>query len=123
MEQASDAAFFDMVHALVSDSSEDDSKQRESKRHVYECIQLLAPYDGSTLPTPGDFCKVLCQDLSANGFGFVTEQSPNTKYVIVALGTVPFIFYVAEVMNSRPVEQDGETGYLVGCRLVERLSG
>ncbi|MCH7729319.1 MAG: hypothetical protein IH991_23005 [Planctomycetes bacterium] len=121
MQQASDAAFFDMVHVLVSDS-EDDPKQRESKRHVYECIQLLAPYDGSTLPTQGDFCKVLCQDLSANGFGFYTEQSPKTKYVIIALGTVPFIFYVAEVMNSRPVERDGQSGYLVGCHLMERLA-
>ena len=122
MQQAADAAFFEMVHALVTDPSTDDSERRENERHAYQCVQLIAPYDGVNLPSQIDFCKVQCEDISSNGFAFYSPKIPEMKYVIIALGSLPFHFYEAEVLHNRPMQRDGEIEYLVGCRLLKRLT-
>lgn len=120
---ANDAAFFDMVHALLDEQmAGSEPERRGSARHPYNCIQLLAPFDGKRLPAQADFRKVHCQDISATGLSFCSPRKPETQYVVIALGAVPFSFYVAEVMHAQPVNNDGVVEYLVGCRLMRRIT-
>ncbi len=123
-KQATDAAFFDMIHTLVQEQIEEDlqgANRRQSERHDYSCIQLLAPYDGKRLPAQCDFFKVYCQDISATGFAYYVRQMPETKFVIVALGAIPFMFYSAEIVHTSLVNNDGMVEYLVGCKLLDRI--
>ncbi len=122
-QQASDAAFFDMVHSLLEEQKEGDGRERRQReRHQYNCIQLLADFDGNSMPAQADFRKVNCQDISATGFSYFSPRKPDTDHVIVALGAIPFMFYVAQVMHANPVNNDGMVEYLVGCRLKNRFT-
>jgi hypothetical protein len=92
--------------------------RRSQTRSPYDCVQLIAPYDGQKLPRQADFRHVVCRDISTSGVSFVVPHALPTERVIVALGTVPFSFLIAEVVRSE-LTDDGEV--FVGCRFVERL--
>jgi hypothetical protein len=117
--QASDVALFDLVHELIQE--EEMPERRSAQRHAYNCIQLLAPYDGERLPTQADFQHVSCLDLSSTGFSFCTRSRPESKFVIIALGEVPFLFFVAEILHVNAVNKDGMLNHHVGCRLLRRI--
>jgi hypothetical protein len=103
-------------HAISGD------ERREGARRSYDCIQLLAPYDANLLPKQEDFRQVQCRDLSPRGFSFLSYRQPATDHVVVALGAVPFKFFVAKIIHSNPSENEHSEGYLVGCRFIRRLS-
>jgi hypothetical protein len=108
-----------LVSAMRTDSPTGEERNRRSReRSRYQCVQLVAPYDGQKRPTQADFRHVICRDLSTGGFSFVVPHPLATKQLIVALGAIPFSFVVAEVVRSELTEH-GEV--LVGCRFVERL--
>lgn len=114
-----DATFFDMIHRLLGEQDEPPpAERRQGSRRPFDCVQLLAPYEGA-LPAQADFRLVRCQDISPHGFSFVAEREPHYRFVIVALGTIPFTFFVAEIMRVTP--QDFGAPLLVGCRFVRRL--
>ncbi len=97
-------------------------ERRTGARRSYDCIQLLAPYDTNRLPQQEDFRQVQCRDLSPRGFSFLSYRQPETDHAIVALGAVPFKFFVAKIVHSSPSESEQNQNFLVGCRFVRRLS-
>ncbi len=122
MQDAADAALYNLVdHVLKVQPSPAGPERRQSHRHSFDCIQLVAPYDGRRLPSQAEFCKVRCQDLSRSGFSYYCRDLPKTKFVIIALGNLPFRFYVAEIVHCKPLTPCGDERYLVGCRLLQRM--
>jgi hypothetical protein len=65
---------------------------------------------------------VLCHDLSPGGFSFFADESPGQPYVIIALGTIPFTFFVAKVLRVRPAALNEQGSHLVGCRFIRRIA-
>lgn len=121
-QDASDAAFFDLVHALIdSDQKEEKREQRSKERHAYQCVQLVAPYDGENLPTQAEFLHVHCHDLSARGFSFTVPRPPDYKYLVVALGTIPFTFIQAHVVNISSAQQGDRSEFRVGCEFLSKI--
>ncbi|MBP88766.1 MAG: hypothetical protein CMJ64_18980 [Planctomycetaceae bacterium] len=110
------------IELLLSEQGVDPVEERRSgdRRH-YECTQLLAPFDQQHLPQQADFRQVHCRDLSPSGFSFYSYRRPDTDHVVVALGAIPFKFFVAEIVHANVV--DGENGqeFFIGCRFVRRL--
>ena len=52
----SDAAFFDLVHSMIeTDPTTKEQERRGDDRLNYNCVQLVAPFDGQNLPTQADF--------------------------------------------------------------------
>lgn len=121
VSETSDAAFFDLVHSLLEADKQDVSaERRETPRTAYDCVQLMAPYDGKTLPVQAGFFKVRCYDISPRGFSFFAFDVPSFDKVVVALGAIPFTFVTAEVINAIPVNDEAGK-YRVGCEFISRL--
>lgn len=114
-----DAAMLDSLNSLIHSAS-DHTARRAYAREPFHCVQLLAPYDGEVLPDQRAFRQVRCEDLSRGGFCFLTVQEPNYDRVIVALGQIPFQFYVAEIVNVRPEPGDRPL-WRCGARFVGRI--
>jgi len=120
-----DAEFelFRTVGDLLNEQrGQSDSERRNQVRRPYQCVQLLAPYDGNKLPVQADFRQVQCQDLSENGFSFMSYRRPDTRWVIVALGAVPFLFFAAEIVHIGSVDVHPEYEFQVGCRFTRRVT-
>ena len=122
LEIESSAALFESLHALLEEQKASHGDRRGDVRRAYECFQLLAFYDGCRAPAQGDFRCVLCHDLSPGGFSFLAEEAPRLPYVIIALGSIPFTFFVAQVLRVRPAGGDGGSGCLVACRFLRRVA-
>lgn len=120
--ETSDPAMLQVVQDLLNQETVVGRERRQSQRRVFNCVQLLAPYDGKRLPAQAEFRPVRCRDLSTQGFSFYTIERPAHRQVIVALGEIPFTFVVAEIRNVQVVERQGRNQYMVGCRFVRRLS-
>ena len=113
---------FKTVGELLKEQGVEAGKERRTQvRRPYQCVQLLAPYDGSKLPAQADFRQVLCQDLSENGFSFMSYRRPETRFVIVALGAVPFLFFVAELVHIESITGSADYEFKVGCRFTQRV--
>lgn len=95
--------------------------RRTNDRRAYECMQLVAPYDGESLPAQEAFRQERCNDLSSSGFSFVTGRRPATSKIVVALGQVPFLFFVAEIVRVHEVESEYGDEFFVGCRFLHRV--
>ena len=107
------------VNFSVSHTSPTDL--RRSTRKSFSCIQLIAPYDGRQLPSQAEFQPQLCHDLSPSGFSFWQPLPLAATNLIVALGEIPFIFLVTEIVHQE-YEPHGEPGgWRIGCRFTRRL--
>lgn len=100
-------------------------ERRNERRYPFCRVQLLAPCIGNRMPASSDFRQVQCRDLSPRGFSYVTQQPPDFEYLIVALGDLPFTFFLAEVRHvlSQRQSADAPEHFLVGCRFVRRVCG
>jgi hypothetical protein len=122
-----DASFYALVHELIeaekafADGGRRAPEGRTSGRRLFDCQQLLAPYDGVRLPSQSEFRAVACQDLSPGGFSFVLPERAEFEAVVVALGQVPFKFFTAKVQNQSRVRYKGRVAYRVGCRFTGRI--
>jgi len=122
-ELTQDVDLFELVHALLEESrGYDTGERRRQPRSKYDCVQLVAEYDGFTMPSQAEFRRAHCRDLASGGFSFFAERPPETERLIVALGPVPFTFFVAEVVRVTQADVDLTGSYLIGCRFVERLA-
>ena len=114
---------FKTVGDLLNEQWGESAKERCTQvRRPYQCVQLLAPYDEIQLPSQADFRQVQCQDLSENGFSFMSYRRPESRFVIVALGAVPFLFFVAEIVHIESVTVPSEYEFKIGCRFTNRVS-
>jgi hypothetical protein len=98
-------------------------ERRKSARRNFVCWQLVAEYDGFTFPVQQDFQLRLCQDISAGGISFLSDERPRSEELIIALGTIPFIFF--HVRFARAVRRKDLEGQplQIGCRFVRRIEG
>lgn len=120
---AADAELYNAIHSAIAEQPQlrAKSERRTGERMAFRCIQLLAPYDGQTLPAQEDYSRVRCHDLSPSGFSYLADARPAALKLVAALGRTPFRFFIAEVVNQRVVERDGRRKILVGCRFVGRV--
>ena len=122
--ETSDANFFSLVHNVLENARPlTGSDRREGDRHEFACEQYIAPYVGGVLPKQTDFRLVRCQDLSPNGFSFLTAELPECEYLVVALGTCPYIFMSAHVVHCASQWIAGVEVFNIGCRFVARIKG
>ncbi len=95
---------------------------RSSPRHEYHYTQWIAPVRSWSKPTPGDFTKVKCGDLSAGGFSMWLDRLPEYRELVVALGKPPAVAYLrARIVHTRDVDRGGCRWYQVGCQFLERV--
>lgn len=123
MNVETDLELLSAIESILSEQAAHATDERRTDaRHHYECTQLLAPFDGDSLPQQADFRQVQCRDLSPSGFSFYTYRQPESDQVVVALGAVPFRFFVAEIIHMSISSDEGGQDFLVGCRFARRLS-
>lgn len=122
MADAGDSSFYKQVHRLIAKRLSEDSNRRGPRRSSYRCIQRLAPCTGGQVPGMSEFREVVCQDLSAGGFSYLTPAPPEADILAVELGKAPVLIYVtACVVHISEVRSGAERQYLVGCRFTGRL--
>ncbi len=123
MTALTESDLFETISELLAEQNALGSDERRAgERRNYDSVQLLAPYDANLLPLQEDFRQVQCRDLSPKGFSFLSYRQPETDHVVVALGSVPFKFFVAKIMHSSPSESELNQNFLIGCRFVRRLN-
>jgi hypothetical protein len=105
------------------ETEEDFHERRTSARRKFVCWQLVAEYDGWSLPSQQDFRLHLCQDISAGGISFLADERPRNDQLIIALGTIPFIFFHLRVVRVGRRTDLPDEPYQVGCRFVRRVMG
>lgn len=118
-----DAELFATLHQALAELSRYDAnaERRGNQRKPFRCVQLLAAYDGVSLPHQTDYAPVTFHDLSPGGFSYVADLAPQTRRLIAALGRTPFKFFVADMVNQRRITHDGQRKWLIGCRFVKRI--
>ena len=123
MADAGDTSFYKQVHRLIAKRLNEDGNRRGPERRSYRCIQRLAPCTGEQVPGLSEFREVVCQDLSAGGFSYVSAAPPETETLAVELGKAPVLIYVtACVIHVSEVWSGAARQYLVGCRFTGRLA-
>jgi hypothetical protein len=95
--------------------------RRVADRKRFDWIQWLAEYDGKQMPTAAEFRHVRCYDLSPQGFSFLCDNQPQQNLVIIALGRVPFSFYVARVVHIADIEHQSQQQLKIGCQFVSKV--
>jgi hypothetical protein len=130
-EQLGNMAMYSLMHEVLTTQEkrqfdwvwlqEDGGELRRNKRKKFSCIQLVAPFEGRRMPSQAEFQPQLCHDLSPNGFSFWTQSQLTQSHLIVALGEVPFLFFVAEIVHQtyEPLGEPG--GWRIGCRFIRRV--
>ncbi|MBC7852605.1 MAG: hypothetical protein IAF94_04135 [Pirellulaceae bacterium] len=98
------------------------TEQRNGRRHVYRCLQLVAPFDGSRLPRQDEFGWAKFKDVSKSGISFLSETRPATKQLVVAVGPAPFSFLVVEVVRASKRSDLENRPYHVACRILRELT-
>ena len=113
-DPTADAEFFSAIHQEM-----EERERRHSDRRPYDCVQLLAPFDGEILPQQHEFYHVKCLDLSPSGIAFTTRNPPQWPQMVIALGQAPFTFVVARIVQVVPLEQPGLVK--IGCEFQRKL--
>lgn len=108
------------LQELLAKKSESPNRRRH-QRCLFQHYQLIAPFDGENMPGAEAFRSVLCQDLSQSGLSYFSPIAPQSRYVVIALGKVPFRFMLSEVVRAEPTSR-GLGQYLVGCRFLGKLA-
>lgn len=123
LKRDEDAAMYSTIHALLDEQQQPRQvEHRQGERRSFTCAQLLAPYDGWTLPKQCDFRLVECRDISPSGFSFISPDRPEYEHLVIALGDIPFTFFSAQVMHAKPAAPKPGNPYLVGCKFLHRLA-
>ena len=98
----------------------DTTERRNSDRFTYICRQLIADYDGVHFPLRDEFYKVVFQNISSSGIGFLSSKRPRTDHILVLLGRDPICF-VARVVRTF-FRADSSNMYEVGCEFTFRVA-
>ena len=98
-------------------------ERRKTRRRNFVCWQLVAEFDGSTLPTQQDFQLRLCQDISAGGIAYLARERPKTENLVIALGAIPFVFFHVRFIRAVRRKDLEDQPLQIGCRFVKRIMG
>jgi len=122
MADDGDSSFYKQVHRLIATRLNEDVNRRGRERRSYRCVQRLAPCTGEQVPSMSEFREVVCQDLSAGGFSYISSEAPDAETLVVELGKAPVLIYVtACVVHVSEVLTEAERQFLIGCRFTGRL--
>ena len=98
------------------------TNRRAHARSRFNHTQSIAPCVNGQIPAPDAFHDVLCRDLACSGFSFWLPAPPDYSSLVVAFRSDGAVKHVlAEVVHSTPVQHNGQTAYLVGCRFTSRV--
>jgi hypothetical protein len=117
---ANDAAFaFNALAGAIEHSRE----RRRDVRLPYECVQMIAPFDGVNLPPASAFRPVHCHDISISGLSFFLPQRPTFQNLVVSLGKEGSNrqCITARMVHFRAMQHEGTAQFLVGCEFIEKL--
>ncbi|TWT39285.1 PilZ domain-containing protein [Blastopirellula retiformator] len=109
------------LDALLGHDVEVMRERRRSPRHPFQTTQMYAEYDGENMPPTSRFRLATFHDISSTGIAFVLPIKPTHARFILAIGTVPFRFFEAELVHVREMVANGQVSYQLGCRLVRRI--
>lgn len=100
------------------------AEKRSSPRREFYYYQRIAPIRGKRVPSDDEFVKVVCCDISAGGFSFLSKEPPTFKELVISLGTAPDDRkVVAKVVRVVDRDMDGEKMHQVGCQFIGRVGG
>lgn len=119
--EAADAAFYQVVHHLLTETAGGETERRDGHRHEYPGRLLLAPYTPAEALGPAQFRQIRCWDLSPRGFSFLLPERPGHEAWVIALGQPPTSFFLARTQHVTQVYAGGATHYRIGCRFIQRL--
>ncbi len=98
------------------------AEKRSSPRREFFYYQRIAPVRGEGVPADDDFAQVVCCDISAGGFSFLSEEQPTFGELVISLGTPPDDRKVmARVVRVSEKDMDGQRSYQVGCQFLGRV--
>lgn len=101
---------------------EGDSDRRYSRRFPFDSFQLAALCDGGAVPSIDRFKSIHCHDLSQGGFSYFSDIRPlSDEFVLLLQRGERKYCLKGRVVHSRPVDQDGRTRFLVGCKFTGRI--
>ena len=121
----------DTIDSLLSESGRSgelasgrrlsETERRMKPRRPFPYSQNIAYMPGSGYPCEEDFFEVRCRDIAAGGFSYVSPMPPQTKRLVVALGSPQHLTYLtARVVHVTQLVEDGEMFHLVGCQYTGR---
>ena len=96
-------------------------EKRKGERRPYVCQQLVADYDGKTLPEKKDFYLVTFRDISETGAAFLSARKPARDKVVIVLGKGE-IHVTARVVRAFYRTDLPEMPYEIGCEFERRLN-
>ncbi len=100
-----------------------DAERRGRPRRSYPFKQRIAAVVDGKLPDPDTFSEMLCHDIAAGGFSFLSDTPPKSDMVVVGLGIPPKVSYlIAQVCHINRTTKDGKRVFLVGCNYVGRAT-
>ncbi len=105
----------------VSQSAQEQGNRRMGPRHPFRCRQLIGPIVDGQLPNQSQFFHVQCDDLSCGGMAYLADDLVTSGELIIALGTVPFLFLRARILRQEQVLCDGKLIYRIACRFIGRI--
>ena len=95
-------------------------EKRKEERRPYVCEQLVADYDGRTLPDMEDFYLVTFRNISETGAAFLSPRKPARDKIVIVLGKGE-IHVTARVVRAFYRTDLPEMPYEVGCEFERRL--
>lgn len=97
---------------------------RRAIRRRFSSVQMVAPYDGTSLPDDDMFFQVLCHDISTRGFAYFSATRPMYDHVIVRLTDTQGCIHQlkARVAHWREGYWEKKRQLLIGCEFQERVS-
>ncbi|NLS90557.1 MAG: PAS domain S-box protein [Planctomycetaceae bacterium] len=98
------------------------AEKRSSPRREFYYYQRIAPLRNKCVPSDDEFVRVVCCDISAGGFSFLSKEPPTFQELVISLGTAPHDRkVVAKVVRVVDRDMDGEKMHQVGCQFIGRV--
>ncbi len=97
------------------------AERRESPRRAYPYRQWIAPMKAGQLPKLHEFKEILCHDIAAGGFSYLTAERPTTDTIVACLGIPPKVTYMlTHIAHITQISSEGPHKFLVGCAYTGR---
>ena len=97
-------------------------EQRSSQRYPFEHVQLLGPAVAGHVPVLSELRPFTCHDLSATGFSYFAHDAPQSKSLVLVLGTGSARkFMTAKVVRCQLVDNAQQFLFRIGCQFSGRI--
>lgn len=104
--------------------TKEQDKIAPATRLSFDLWQYVAAYDGNEYPEPNAFTLVHCTGSSTEGFSYFSTTPPTAEKLVVAVGSPSSLqFFLAEILQTRRADVDGETGHVTACLFLQKVAG